>query len=607
MGDEQPRPQTMAEKLKATRAGQGNAITQPAITQPFQIIGPIMGMIANDCQFHGKDHEDGNEHLRIFNDICNLFKLNQFFPASRAARLQAKISQFRQKSTSVKSIETTGAYDDYVSINAKLDKFGRHLEKMDKDIHGMKFNHNFNCPYNPQGRQGSSSNNNYQNQLSGGFQQQAPGFFRKTQDEEKKSNLESMIEKLVISQTQLVNNVKEMNDKNKQLFTNQQASIQNLEKRIGNLSDLISERKPGELPSNTKVNPRNEHLNAITTRSGKAYEAPNMPVVDDYRVPLEKFSEPVVGMKSEKVVEEVEKSQPGDAEKSVKAKPAIKEYQPPLPYPMKQRLEKLEAGRNWFMDMIKSVNINMPFIDVIAGMPRYARFLKDMLTNRKKMEQIKSVVMNATCSAVVLNELPEKLDDPGCFTIPCLLGQLVCMRALADLGASINLMPYSVYLKLDPGLLKTTRMAIQLADHNVKFPRGIVENMLVREGNLIFLADFMVLDMEEDTRVPLILGRPFLNMARCIIYVYSQCLTLRIDGEFPKLEETGECDIASGEEDMLEEIHMFQVLMANVYEPTNDEFKELEEDNEYRSKSSIEDPPELERKPLPDHLEYAYL
>ncbi|XP_071740398.1 uncharacterized protein [Rutidosis leptorrhynchoides] len=203
------------------------------------------------------------------------------------------------------------------------------------------------------------------------------------------------------------------------------------------------------------------------------------------------------------------------------------------------------------------------------------------------MEQIKSVVMNATCSAVVLNELPEKLNDPGCFTIPCLLGQLDCMRALADLVASINLMPYSVYLKLDPGPLKTTRMAIQSADRSVKFPRGIVENMLVRAGNLIFPADFVVLDMEEDTRVPLILGRPFLNTARCIIDVYGQCLTLRIDGasatfsidhtlkypestddqcyflqtidtrvellqEFPELEETGECDIASGEEDMLE-------------------------------------------------------
>ncbi|XP_071708477.1 uncharacterized protein [Rutidosis leptorrhynchoides] len=125
------------------------------------------------------------------------------------------------------------------------------------------------------------------------------------------------------------------------------------------------------------------------------------------------------------------------------------------------------------MELIKKVNVNLPFIDVIAGMPKYAQFMKDLLTNRKKMESVSFVTLNAACTAVVTNQLPEKLEDPGCFTIPCLLGDLACMRALADLGASINLMPYSIYLKLAPGELRPTRMAIQLADRSIKYLVGL--------------------------------------------------------------------------------------------------------------------------------------
>ncbi|XP_071714387.1 uncharacterized protein [Rutidosis leptorrhynchoides] len=120
-----------------------------------------------------------------------------------------------------------------------------------------------------------------------------------------------------------------------------------------------------------------------------------------------------------------------------------------------------------------------------------------------------SVKLNSACSEVVANKLPEKLEDPRSFTISSLLGNLDCIRALADLGASINLMPYSFYLKLDLGELKPTRMAIHIADRSIKFSRGIIENMLGKTGSLVFPTDFVVLDMEVDKRIPLILGRPF--------------------------------------------------------------------------------------------------
>ncbi|XP_076902974.1 uncharacterized protein LOC143557896 [Bidens hawaiensis] len=120
------------------------------------------------------------------------------------------------------------------------------------------------------------------------------------------------------------------------------------------------------------------------------------------------------------------------------------------------------------------------------------------------------------------------MTDPGSFTIPCLIGSLSISNALADLGASINLMPYSVFVKLDLGEPKPTRMSIQLADRSVKYPRGIVENMLMKINKFVFPVDFVILDMDEDKNVPLILGRPFLVTARALIDVCTSRLTLRV-------------------------------------------------------------------------------
>jgi hypothetical protein len=164
-------------------------------------------------------------------------------------------------------------------------------------------------------------------------------------------------------------------------------------------------------------------------------------------------------------------------------------------------------------------------------MPKYAKFLKDILTNKKKLEELSHVTLNEECSAILQNKLPKKMIDPGSFTIPCLIGSLSVSNALADLGASINLMPYSVFAKLDLGEPKPTKMSIQLADRSVKYPRGIVENMLVKIDKFVFPVDFVILDMDEDKNVPLILGRPFLATSRALIDVCDSKLTLRVDDE----------------------------------------------------------------------------
>ncbi|KAJ0940332.1 putative aspartic peptidase domain superfamily [Helianthus annuus] len=181
--------------------------------------------------------------------------------------------------------------------------------------------------------------------------------------------------------------------------------------------------------------------------------------------------------------------------------------------------------------MFKQLKVNLPFIEALQSMPKYAKFLKDFLKRKDTVDEFSNTPLNGDCFAVILNKLPEKLTDPGIFTIPCLFGGDVQNHAFADLGASINLMPYSFYEKLGLGDLKPPRMTLSLADKTIKYPRGIVENLLVKVDKFVFPADFVVLDMEADENVPLILGRPFLNTAKALIDVFLGTITLRAGEE----------------------------------------------------------------------------
>nr|GEX07589.1 hypothetical protein [Tanacetum cinerariifolium] len=145
-----------------------------------------------------------------------------------------------------------------------------------------------------------------------------------------------------------------------------------------------------------------------------------------------------------------------------------------------------------------------------------------------KLEEYCMITVNERCSEVLLNKLPLKEKDLGSFTIPCYIGQLNINNALKDLGASISLMPYTMYKKLGLEKPKATRMSLELADRSIQYPRGIVENVLIKVDKFVLLKDFSILDMGEHSRVPIILGRPFLATARAMIGVFNKKITLRV-------------------------------------------------------------------------------
>ncbi|GKE48765.1 reverse transcriptase domain-containing protein [Tanacetum coccineum] len=164
-------------------------------------------------------------------------------------------------------------------------------------------------------------------------------------------------------------------------------------------------------------------------------------------------------------------------------------------------------------------------------MSNYGKFLKELISNKHKIEQIYAAFLSNESSVMIQNKVPPKLGDPGSFIIPCNFNKTLSCNALADLGASINLMPYSLYAKLSLETLKPTKMSVRLADRSFQYPVGIAENMLVEVGKFTFPADFVILEMEEDSKVSLILGRPFLHTVDAVIRVKHTQLNLGVGTE----------------------------------------------------------------------------
>ncbi|GJZ81307.1 reverse transcriptase domain-containing protein [Tanacetum coccineum] len=281
---------------------------------------------------------------------------------------------------------------------------------------------------------------------------------------------------------------------------------------------------------------------------------------------------------------------------------------PPVPFPKRLRKEKDEVQQKKFLENLKQLHIILPFIEALAQMPKYAKFLKGLLTNKIRLEEACKIIINDRCSAVLLNKLLSKEKDPGSFTIPCDIGQLHIDNALADLGASISLMPYTMYKKLGLGEPKATRMSLELAD---RYARRFKSSI--------------------------ILGRPFLAIARAMIDVFNKKITLRVGGDEVIFDvdqsikrPTTEDDECYGIDDLDETINEEARELENE-EPDNGSDSEnsirhidslntpypvtqgtLNGDNVkcehlYSASANEIDEKKPELKNWPKHLEYAYL
>ncbi|XP_075088383.1 uncharacterized protein LOC142170384 [Nicotiana tabacum] len=169
------------------------------------------------------------------------------------------------------------------------------------------------------------------------------------------------------------------------------------------------------------------------------------------------------------------------------------------------------------MEMLKQIQVNIPLIDALREMPRYAKIMKDLMSRKFDFQDFATVTQTQTCSAVVKRPIAEKLSNPGSFTIPYTIGSYAFTKTLCDLGVNINLMPLTIYKRLGIGKARPTSILLQLADRMVKRPSGILDDVLVHVGKFVFPVDFVILDCQVDEDIPIILGRPFLATGRDLI------------------------------------------------------------------------------------------
>ncbi|XP_070025839.1 uncharacterized protein [Nicotiana sylvestris] len=196
---------------------------------------------------------------------------------------------------------------------------------------------------------------------------------------------------------------------------------------------------------------------------------------------------------------------------------------PPPPYP--QRLAK-KIGENQFKkfsQMMKSLSIKVPLVEALKQMPGYAKFVKDIVTNKHSLN-FETIKVTHQVSAIVHSMAP-KLEDPGTFLIPCTIGSVEFVKALCDLWASINLMPYSIFKTLGIRQPRLTSMRLQMADRTMKRSLGVIEDGLVRVDKFILPADFVILYCEVDYKVSIIIGRPFLSVGKTLCDVEAGELT----------------------------------------------------------------------------------
>nr|GFA11481.1 reverse transcriptase domain-containing protein [Tanacetum cinerariifolium] len=282
----------------------------------------------------------------------------------------------------------------------------------------------------------------------------------------------------------------------------------------------------GTLLSNTIPNPKGE-IKAVTTRSGLAYEGPSTPTNSSLEKVVERETEETTDKEQPNCQESTAHIQPLVVPTSI-LKPDVPKTQPKpnIPYPSRlndQKLrEKATTQMEKFFQIFHDLHFDISFADALLLMPKFSSTIKSLLTNKDKLFELAKVALNENCSAMLLKKLPEKLGDPRNFLIPCDFSGMDVCHALADHGASINLMPLSIWKKISIPELTLTRMTRELADQSITRPKGVAKDVFVKVGKFHSPTDFVVVDFEADPRVPLILGRSFLRTGRALIDVYGE-------------------------------------------------------------------------------------
>ncbi|KAI3754900.1 hypothetical protein L1987_54692 [Smallanthus sonchifolius] len=483
-----PARRTVHQRASDGVTGPRSPITRPAIpnANSWQIPSHVMSTITHATHFHGLEDEDAPGHLSRFVRICDTFNITGvseddiylgLFPFSLSGRASAWLDNLPDNSiTTWKDLQAKFYKKYYPPSNAARLRDQIHSFRMDPDrgccprLHGQRDQgaeasmlSGVNCAGEAttlvisrsiiQSRSGNNPPGFNGRQQ---YQQNGRGEIGPTTGSSVDTTL---IKEMLETQTQLLAHLVQQDrdarqrlDSHDTLLKNQQSAFHDMQRMVEDMAKSLKDRQGG--PSSTS----NTSLMAMSVRSVEKKEVVeddshsilcNIPSPEevkkiDWRA---RFAEIYAKMAEEHVDKEKVAEVPAKEaeEKKKRAETHTPEIDPTcVPYPARLLPFKQAREHSHFLDWIKQLKVNLPLIETLRRMPKYGKFLKDLLSNKKKLEEVSKVSLSEQCSAVVQNKLPEKLEDSGRFTIPCLLGSLPLHHVLDDLGASINLMPFLV-------------------------------------------------------------------------------------------------------------------------------------------------------------------
>ncbi|CAN6562528.1 unnamed protein product [Malus baccata var. baccata] len=357
-----------------------------------------------------------------------------------------------------------------------------------------------------------------QGQQQSGFRQQPPGFYQKPFAPTQPQAQLAQKPGTSIDNDQILNLLTSM----AQSMQTRDKKVDELEKQVGQIAEFMGQFcEQGKLPSSTVVNPKGgfESAKAITLRSGKQVGSDPQPSksrsneVEELIIEEEEQGKATarVDTPMPQALSGLKLSNSSKEGKNVSNSVPTNVFPSNAPFPNRFKQTKKEEAEKDILETFRKVQVNIPLLDAIKQVPRYAKFLKELCTTRKRISTKEVVKVGENVSAILQRKLLPKCKDPGSFTIPCVIGNTRFESAMLDLGASINVMPYSIYASMNLGELKND---------------GV--------NHLIFPADFYVLEMDESDHapsLPILLGRPFMKTARTKIDVFNGTLTMDFDGE----------------------------------------------------------------------------
>nr|GEZ84635.1 reverse transcriptase domain-containing protein [Tanacetum cinerariifolium] len=706
---------TMAQMLQAPIEGYEDAIVVPPINANNLELKQTLINLVQSNQFTGR--QDPHNHLRFFNKVTSTFRhpevpnttiklllfpfslegeaqiwlhkepprsiltwedlvskfINQFFPPSKTTYLWNEIINFLQKPNEtfneawehfkdllrLPPSKTTYLWNEIINFLQKPNETFNEAWERFKDLLRQCPHHgnNFNSNQNRQNNQGAV----YQNRPQQALNYQAPAQQNTVTHNKFEAYKNANDANMNNLQLKFDNFHKNQQDFQKK-FEQKQDDFQN---QMMNFMQNLYNNKPSSsssLLSNTIPNLKGE-AKEITTRSGMSYKEPSIPpsgveqqepteVTKDTELPsTENIQPPSIQV-------QVQENEP--IEKPSVVIPKAKANLPYLSRLTKEKLrEKDDILAAKFMEIFRDLHFELSFADALVHMPKFAPMFKKFLNNKNKLIELTKTTLNENCSVVVLKKLPEKLGDPGRFLILCDFLKFDNCLALTALGASINLMPLSIWKKLRLPTLNDTKMVLVLADRTISKPTGVAENIFVKVGKFYFPADFVVLDYIADPccgDMPSISYNNFQSLnkvdlidATCeeysqevlgfsnvvanevstsyfepIVSNSSQNLTPFDESDFLLFEEA-DAFLDIDDEPILPEIDatyydpegdilILEALLNDDPEPLPNQkdyfptvHKDLKVIEPKNNKSSDDEPPKVELKELPPHLEYAFL